>query len=285
MKPDQHKEENSRRYHAKLRSQGGEAAKEAQEKRRERQIKARRRETKECEKEGGREGKEGAKNVEQTSTKHSYRRRNLGNNLYRYRDPISDDFAKLRFFCITDNEPYDPSAYFQFKEEKKLVEDTQNTDEVYNDLVNIHLDDLELSLSTVSLEDRLNLGNGGLGGFNEMLNILGPIMPRSIRSVDEILTKKSQDGNTIRPLAQAEKPTTRVSQPSRLESTTMKIKDEEVIDDFLKSLDENVVTEATQPARSRTRKPSTPSSSSKISNNIVTNVNDMEKLLDDILGE
>ena len=68
MKPDRHREENSRRYHAKLRSQGGEAAKEAQEKRRERQLKARGRKTRECEKEEEEEeeeGKEeGAKNVE-----------------------------------------------------------------------------------------------------------------------------------------------------------------------------------------------------------------------------
>ncbi|CAG8482866.1 2961_t:CDS:2 [Paraglomus brasilianum] len=200
------------------------------------------------------------------------------------------DFAKLRFFCITDNEPYDPSTYFQFTEEKEFTEATQSTDEVYNDLVNIRLDDLELSLSTVSLEDRLNLGNGSLGGFNEMLNILGPIMPKSTRSVKETLTKKSQNENTNRPPIQAKKPPTRgftVSQSSRLESAksttqpTMEIKGE-VIDDFLKSLDEN---EATQPARSRIRKPSTPSSSSTTIKDGVPSVNDMEKLLDDILGE
>ena len=68
MRPDRHQEENSRRYHAKLRSRGGEAVKEAQEKRKERQLKARGRKTKECEKEDEEGNEEGAKNVEQTCT-------------------------------------------------------------------------------------------------------------------------------------------------------------------------------------------------------------------------
>ncbi|CAG8774775.1 24987_t:CDS:2, partial [Dentiscutata erythropus] len=67
----------------------------------------------------------------------------------------------LQMIDDSENKTFDPSTYFQFKEEKDW--DTSNeaieneTNEIYQNLMNIRFDSLELSLGRATLHERLDL--------------------------------------------------------------------------------------------------------------------------------
>ncbi|CAG8485577.1 2060_t:CDS:2 [Ambispora gerdemannii] len=129
MRPDQHKDANSRRYQAKLRARDGEAsaaAKEVQEKRKERKSKSKGTTYVESSEDNS------DSNEETTFAKQrSFHRRKVQSNDYRYQEPSQEDELRddpdgidretsnfLEMIKDTEKQSFDPSSYFQFKEEK-----------------------------------------------------------------------------------------------------------------------------------------------------------------------
>ncbi|RUP48098.1 hypothetical protein BC936DRAFT_144968 [Jimgerdemannia flammicorona] len=98
---------------------------------------------------------------------------------------------------------YDPSTYFQFKEEKDWDDglggmEGDGADELYASLMQIRFDDLETSLAKVPLHVRLGLDERDLAmvtdDFYSDNNLLSaPIVPKFVRS-EALLVKKAGDG-------------------------------------------------------------------------------------------
>ncbi|RGB24936.1 hypothetical protein C1646_675982 [Rhizophagus diaphanus] len=196
MRPDEYKQAQSRKYQAKLRSRDSETSKEIQEKRKERSSKSR----------GGPQNKSGDKEYKETeeigeeNDKHkrqSFRKRKVESNSYRYKD-ISD---------TEETRSFDPSIYFQFKEEKDWdtsVDASVNEDEIYQNLMNIRFDELELSLSNVSLAERLDLIDDIFTekqgtNVDSSLYTTGPIVPKTVRSIP-IVPQKFISKNVVKPI-------------------------------------------------------------------------------------
>ncbi|GES74142.1 hypothetical protein GLOIN_2v1585583 [Rhizophagus clarus] len=312
MRPDKYKQAQARKYQAKLRSRDSEASKEIQEKRRGRNLKSR----------GGFQNKSGDKEHEETEEISEE-----NDNSHRYKD-ISDTEDGID--SGTDDSEirsYGPSTYFQFKEEKDWdtsVDASMNEDEIYQNLMNIRFDDLELSLSNVSLAERLDLNDDIFTEVQEInigssLCTTDPIVPKtmrsipivsrkfkskSIKSVEKPTSVQSSTSNNITKEPQSKKTIEInlgkkvVANHSSQVSISMNKKpiphslinnkdDDDDIDDFLKSLDEENVKQikptSSFPNNKRGTKPKI-SISLKNQNKITAGKNDnTEDWLDDIL--
>ncbi|CAI2176615.1 17805_t:CDS:2 [Funneliformis geosporum] len=267
MRPDEYKQAQARKYQAKLRSRGSsESSKEVQEKRKERSSKSR----------GGFQHKgyeEEAEEIEEYGDKRqNFRRRKVESNSYRYKD-ISDteettdgidletrDF--LQMIDVSETRSLDPSTYFQFKEEKDWetsIEAVNESDEIYQNLMNISFDALELSLSNVSLAERLNLSddifmegqeNEFETGLESSLEIAVPIVPKTVKTdvqksilknVKTTETSQTVISNVRVPASNKIIKKTPVSTSkiyANPEKPTSTINNDDDIDDFLKSLDD-----------------------------------------------
>ncbi|CAB5206244.1 hypothetical protein RhiirA5_358586 [Rhizophagus irregularis] len=335
MRPDEYKQSQSRKYQAKLRSRDSEASKEIQEKRKERSSKSR----------GGLQNKSGDKEYKETEEigeendkpkRQSFRKRKVESNSYRYKD-ISDteeaidgiDLGTRNLLQMIDDSEtrsFDPSIYFQFKEEKDWdtsVDASVNEDEIYQNLMNIRFDELELSLSNVSLAERLDLIDDIFTEKQETnvdssLYTTGPIVPKTVRSIPIVPQKfisknvkpieiptsvQSSTSNNIIKEPQSKKTieidlgkkivANNASQASAstnkkpISHSLISNKDDDDIDDFLKSLDEENAKQIKPTSSLPNNKRGTKKISINLKNqNKITagkNDDDTEDWLDDIL--
>ncbi|RIB06221.1 hypothetical protein C2G38_2046965 [Gigaspora rosea] len=241
----------------------------------------------------------------------------------------------------SENKSFDPSTYFQFKEEKDWDtsgEAAENeTNEIYQNLMNIRFDSLELSLGSVTLHERLDLDDLFLKDNDDswsMLNITRPIVPKTIKSVvQKSLLRKSQDtsetqdarvqttsnssvipntkavkevkmigsgikslhGNnkqdifsgtslssnsSIKPVIGTTKAPIQKTQSMSKVTRTISIKDDDDIDDFLKSLEDEDVKPL--PRSNNIKKQSIRKTTDKTSKKSKKE-NEMEEWLDDVL--
>ncbi|KAF0369770.1 hypothetical protein F8M41_013353 [Gigaspora margarita] len=247
----------------------------------------------------------------------------------------------LQMIDDSENKSFDPSTYFQFKEEKDWDtsgEATENeTNEIYQNLMNIRFDSLELSLGSVTLNERLDLDDLFLKDNDDswsMLNITRPIVPKTIKSVvQKSLLRKSQDtsgtqdvrvqttsnsstipntkavkevkvigsgikplhGNnkqdifsgtslssksSIKPIIGTTKAPIQKTQSMSKATRTTSIKDDDDIDDFLKSLEDEDVKPL--PRSNNIKKQSIRKTTDKTSKKSKKE-NEMEEWLDDVL--
>ncbi|RIA96952.1 hypothetical protein C1645_753916 [Glomus cerebriforme] len=207
MRPDEYKKKQARKYQAKLNSRGSsEASKEIQEKRKERKSKSR---GDFQYKSGDKEHDEEIEEIDKPK-RQSFRQRKVESNSYRYKD-ISDTEETtdgidpgtrnlLQMIDDSESRSFDPSTYFQFKEEKdwdtSVDVSANESDEIYQNLMNIRFDKLELSLSNVSLAERLDLNDdifteGQENNLDLSLFTTGPIVPKTVRSIPIVPQKKN----------------------------------------------------------------------------------------------
>ncbi|CAG8733008.1 13543_t:CDS:2 [Cetraspora pellucida] len=158
----------------------------------------------------------------------------------------------LQLIDDSDNKTFDPSTYFQFKEEKEwdISSETfeNETNETYQNLMNIRFDSLELSLGSVPLHERLDLDDLFLKDDDSwmMLNLTRPIVPKTIKSVvQKSLVRKSQDASSTQSVQglttrnSIATPNTKAVKEVKAKITETKpVNDGNDIDDFFKSLED-----------------------------------------------
>ncbi|KAF9580516.1 hypothetical protein BGW38_002817 [Lunasporangiospora selenospora] len=197
MRPDPHKQAASRKYHSKVRARGGSVAgsssTESTSQGNHRGRGSNRR--------GGRgnylgrnndrsqNSDEGADDSDEGPRK-SYARRKITSNVDRYIEKEDEDQKKT----------FDPAAYFRFKSEQEVeavdpLEDSQST----RKLLEIRLDDIEQSLMTLSIKERLYLRESDATALDQ--DSIGkvsfttgkPIVPKLVRgqAAEDMLIKPS----------------------------------------------------------------------------------------------
>ncbi|CAG8789043.1 16053_t:CDS:2 [Racocetra persica] len=214
-------------------------------------------------------------------------------------DPDAEILEFLQIIDDSDNKNFDPSTYFQFKEEKEWdisSEAIENeTNEIYKNLMNIRFDSLELSLGSVPLHERLDLDELFLKNDDDswtMLNLTRPIVPKTIKSVvQKSLVRKSQDVSSTQSVQNlTTRNSTVISNTKTVKEVkpkitrTTSVNDDDDIDNFFKSLEDEDVKPLPrsnnfkkQPIRKATGR-------DKASRKTKTN-NEMEKWLDDVLND
>ncbi|CAG8506220.1 2092_t:CDS:10 [Acaulospora morrowiae] len=138
-------------------------------------------------------------------TRQRSQQRTLGSNADRYKDLPSedteiqdggdseiDDFKQM--IDHSEDRSFDPSTYFQFKEEKEWNENIIEADEIYKNLMNIQFDDLNMSLCSVPLHERLDLADDIFLEESDdfTFDMKHPFVPKSVRSIN-LLHGKSGD--------------------------------------------------------------------------------------------
>ncbi|CAG8764955.1 10057_t:CDS:2, partial [Racocetra fulgida] len=158
----------------------------------------------------------------------------------------------LQMIDDSDNKNFDPSTYFQFKEEKEWdisSEAIENeTNEIYKNLMNIRFDSLELSLGSVPLHERLDLDDLFLKNDDDdswtMLNLTRPIVPKTIKSVvQKSLVRKSQDVSSTQSVQDLTTRNSTVISNTKTEvkakiTKTTSVNGDDDIDNFFKSLED-----------------------------------------------
>ncbi|KAG9285346.1 hypothetical protein G9A89_010821 [Geosiphon pyriformis] len=200
MRPDQYKQAQARKYQGKLRARGNStAAKEAHEKFRNRHEKQRgfKSSLDSSEDEAGLESE---KELDGTQ-KESFSRRRIQSNAHRYQEQAEQDgilanedgidWETKEFLDLineSDFKSFAPSSYFQFKEEKEWdsasTKASDGDEQGLENLMNVSFDDLESSLHSVSLFERLNLQPDLSLEAQEPqanINFAKPLVPRTVR--------------------------------------------------------------------------------------------------------
>ncbi|PKC75364.1 hypothetical protein RhiirA1_387352 [Rhizophagus irregularis] len=285
MRPDEYKQSQSRKYQAKLRSRDSEASKEIQEKRKERSSKSR----------GGLQNKSGDKEYKETEEigeendkpkRQSFRKRKVESNSYRYKD-ISD---------TEETRSFDPSIYFQFKEEKDWdtsVDASVNEDEEKQET------NVDSSLYTTGPIVPKTVRNIPIVPQKFISKNVKPIeIPTSVQSsTSNNIIKEPQSKKTIEidlgkkivanNASQGISGTSASTNKKPISHSLISNKDDDDIDDFLKSLDEENAKQIKPTSSLPNNKRGTKKISINLKNqNKITagkNDDDTEDWLDDIL--